>query len=206
MEYVVDVASAAGVHRTVLFHHDPVHDDDRINALVALANTRAAGRTQVVAAAEGDVVEASSASPRRAPHMTPAAWASPALEDLEVSVVSSAAIRRCEPRLQRLPALNSCGVVDWDAAASGDEGGGSCCRRHRRRCACARPPEVSYGPVRVDACGNRRGHPRPDATALAPAGVTDWLVWPSTVAHVRTKLRAAVLAAGESVDGRCDAS
>ena len=83
VEYVVDVACAAGVHRTVLFHHDPVHDDDRIDALVELANTRAAGRTQVVAAAEGDVVEASSASPRRAPHTTPAAWASPALEDLE---------------------------------------------------------------------------------------------------------------------------
>ena len=33
----------------------------------------------------------------------------------------------------------------------------------------------------------------PTAASGAPAGVTDWLVWPATVAHVRTKLRAAVL-------------
>ena len=45
MEYVVDVASAAGVRRTVLFHHDPSHDDAAIDALVARANTgRRAGR------------------------------------------------------------------------------------------------------------------------------------------------------------------
>ncbi len=44
MEYVVDVACAAGVNRTVLFHHDPSHDDATIDALVERANTRANGQ------------------------------------------------------------------------------------------------------------------------------------------------------------------
>ena len=125
VEYVVDVACAAGVHRTVLFHHDPVHDDDRIDALVELANTRAAGRTQVAAAAEGDVVEASSASPRRAPHTTPAAWASPALEDLNVSIVIISGDQALRAAVEEAARAEQLRLVDRDAAASGTKEGGS---------------------------------------------------------------------------------
>ena len=194
VEYVVDVACAAGVHRTVLFHHDPVHDDDRIDALVELANTRAAGRTQVAAAAEGDVVEASSASPRRAPHTTPAAWASPALEDLNVSIViisgdqalraaveeaaRAEQLRRRRPgrRRQRDEGGRVVVVADID-----DDGHAL----DHLRSAMAPSAWRRVGIVAVTRA--------PSATSRAPAGVTDWLVWPATVAHVRTKLRAAVL-------------
>ena len=87
IEYVVDVASAAGVHRTVLFHHDPSHDDTAIDALVERANTLATGRTQVVAAAEGDVVDVSPASPPPVTACSEFRAATPAMEELTVSIV-----------------------------------------------------------------------------------------------------------------------
>ncbi len=54
VEYAVDVAAAAGAKRLALFHHDPTHDDDCVDALLAGARTYAAGRIEeVLAAAEG---------------------------------------------------------------------------------------------------------------------------------------------------------
>ena len=123
VEYVVDVACAAEVPRTVLFHHDPFHDDDRIDALVELANTRAAGRTQVVAAAEGDVLEVSAASPRRAPHTTPTAWASPALEDLTVSIVIVSGDQALRTAVTEAAGAEHLPVIDRDTVASAGEGG-----------------------------------------------------------------------------------
>jgi phosphoribosyl 1,2-cyclic phosphodiesterase len=194
VEYVVDVACAAGVHRTVLFHHDPFHDDDRIDALVALANTRAAGRTQVVAAAEGDVLEVSSASPRRASHTTPTAWASPALEDLTVSIVIVSGDQALRTAVTEAAGAEHLPVVDRDAVASADEGGRVVVvadidddggALERLRSVIAPSAWAHLGIVAVTRT--------PTATSGAPAGVTDWIVWPATVAHVRTKLRAAVL-------------
>jgi phosphoribosyl 1,2-cyclic phosphodiesterase len=124
VEYVVDVACAAGVHRTVLFHHDPYHDDDTIDALVERANARAAGRTQVVAAAEGDVVEESSAASPRSSHPARSASVTPALEDLTVSIViitGDQALRRVvedAARAEQLPVVETS-----DAAATVDGGG-----------------------------------------------------------------------------------
>jgi phosphoribosyl 1,2-cyclic phosphodiesterase len=193
VEYVVDVACAADVHRTVLFHHDPFHDDDRIDALVELANTRAMGRTLVVAAAEGDGLEASSASPRRVPHTTPTAWASPALEDLNVSVVVLSGDQALRTAVAEAARAEHLPIVDGDAA-SAEEGGrivvvadidDDAGALDRLRSAMAPSAWTHLGIVAVTRA--------PRATSRAPAGVTDWLVWPATVAHVRTKLRAAVL-------------
>lgn len=52
----VKTAKRAGVKRLVLFHHDPSHDDQAIDEIVALARERFAG---VEAAREGGVIEVS---------------------------------------------------------------------------------------------------------------------------------------------------
>ncbi|MBI2939395.1 MAG: MBL fold metallo-hydrolase [Chloroflexi bacterium] len=54
--YVVDVAIEAGVARLALFHHDPLHSDDQIDAIVAAARAQAARQgssLKVFGAAEG---------------------------------------------------------------------------------------------------------------------------------------------------------
>ena len=55
VEYAVEVAARSGVGTLALFHHDPSHDDDMVDRLLADA-TEAAGRRdigEVIAAAEG---------------------------------------------------------------------------------------------------------------------------------------------------------
>jgi phosphoribosyl 1,2-cyclic phosphodiesterase len=54
IDYAVKVARAAGVRQLALFHHDPSHDDDQLDALLAGARTEAgAGGPAVVSAYEG---------------------------------------------------------------------------------------------------------------------------------------------------------
>ena len=195
MEYVVDVACAAGVHRTVLFHHDPSHDDATIEALVERANTRATGRTQVVAAAEGDMLDVSPASSPRSPHRTRSASATPALDELTVSIViisGDQALRRVvddAARAEKLPvvdASDAAGTVDQGGrlvvvADVDDDGGGL----DRLR---SDITPSAWARLWIVAVTRALG-----AAPPAPAGMCDWLVWPATEAHVRTKLRAAVL-------------
>jgi phosphoribosyl 1,2-cyclic phosphodiesterase len=54
VDFAVEVARRAGVGTLVLFHHDPAHDDDRLDDLLAEAR-RASGPTgpEVIAAYEG---------------------------------------------------------------------------------------------------------------------------------------------------------
>ena len=59
-EYATDVAIAAGARRLALFHHDPTHDDDTVQAFEAQARARAANASsglEVFAAAEGLTIE-----------------------------------------------------------------------------------------------------------------------------------------------------
>ena len=51
--YAVEVARAAEVGRLVLYHHDPLHDDDWIDRATEDANRWAGGDFEVLAAAEG---------------------------------------------------------------------------------------------------------------------------------------------------------
>jgi ribonuclease BN (tRNA processing enzyme) len=53
--YAIEVAAQAGVKSVALFHHDPWHDDDKVDALYADAAAEAADRGihNVLAAAEG---------------------------------------------------------------------------------------------------------------------------------------------------------
>lgn len=59
VEYVVDLAVAAGVRRLALFHHDPTRADADLQRVLEACRTRVAalgGQTQLVAAAEGEAV------------------------------------------------------------------------------------------------------------------------------------------------------
>jgi len=65
-EQVVDFALAARAERLALFHHDPNHDDDQIDIMVAACQQRAIRETapgervlEVTAAAEGHAIELS---------------------------------------------------------------------------------------------------------------------------------------------------
>jgi ribonuclease BN (tRNA processing enzyme) len=55
VDYAVFVAQEAGAKRLALFHHDPAHDDDAVDALLAHARDVAgtSGLGEVVAAYEG---------------------------------------------------------------------------------------------------------------------------------------------------------
>jgi len=55
VEYAVEVAARSGVGTLALFHHDPSHDDDMVDRLLAVATEAAGGRDigEVIAAAEG---------------------------------------------------------------------------------------------------------------------------------------------------------
>jgi phosphoribosyl 1,2-cyclic phosphodiesterase len=57
VEYALRVGRQAGVGTVVLFHHDPAHDDDAIDALLAAARRNAApGGPEIIAASEGLVL------------------------------------------------------------------------------------------------------------------------------------------------------
>jgi phosphoribosyl 1,2-cyclic phosphodiesterase len=54
VEYAAWIASTSNVARLALFHHDPNHDDDQVDAALAVARKRCQGTgTDVVAASEG---------------------------------------------------------------------------------------------------------------------------------------------------------
>jgi phosphoribosyl 1,2-cyclic phosphodiesterase len=195
VEYVVDVACAAGVHRTVLFHHDPSHDDAAIDALVEQANTRANGKTKVVAAAEGETLDVSSAAPPRSPHTARSASVTPALEDLTVSIVIISGDQELRRVVEEAARAEQLQVVDAaKATATVDDGD--------RVVVVADVDEDADGLDRLRAAITPSAWARLWIVAVTralsaapptPAGMCDWLVWPATTAHVRTKLRAAVL-------------
>ena len=55
-EYAVQVARTAGAQMLALFHHDPSHDDTRIDCLLGMARHLAGADLEVIAAAEGVTV------------------------------------------------------------------------------------------------------------------------------------------------------
>ncbi|MEP7201294.1 MAG: MBL fold metallo-hydrolase [Ilumatobacteraceae bacterium] len=195
VEYVVDVACAAGVKQTVLYHHDPSHDDDTIDRLVEQANAQAKGRTQVVAAAEGNVLEVASTSPPTSPNKPPSAAASPALDDLSASIVIISGDQALREAVEAAAHAEHWPVVDANDTAAAAENAArvvvvadtddAAGRLDRLQSAIAPSAWTHLGILAVTRA--------PSSAPPAPAGVADWLVWPATAAHVRTKLRAAVL-------------
>ena len=184
MEYSVDMAASVGVRRLVLFHHDPARDDDALDALVSTARARAVASgtaMEVGAAAEGDeiVLEPGGGQQPRAHVETPATTV-PALEHLDVSVI----VATHDPVLEEL--------VRAAAAAEGlkvrlpDEAA----RRARDAVVVLDVDDEVPGPFpgALSVLGVTR-----QAIPSVATNISDWLVLPCTVAHVRTKLHAAVL-------------
>ena len=68
-DYAVHVARESGAQLLALYHHDPAHDDDAVDAIVARASDTSAhvGGPVVIAAAEGLVLDAGSRANGHAP-------------------------------------------------------------------------------------------------------------------------------------------
>lgn len=185
-DYAIAVAGAAKARTLVLFHHDPDHDDDTVDAMLAAGQAQAA-RTgyprSVVAAAEGAVIDVrpstgSTETSRRngasalynAGRLTASivvAVSDPALRD---AVCAAAAVEQLRVVDASEAADDSVVVFDHDDDVDNT-------RAH------------SNGWSGRSLLALTRGRPGDEREA----GVCDWLVWPSSTAHIRSKLRAAVL-------------
>jgi phosphoribosyl 1,2-cyclic phosphodiesterase len=196
IEYVVEAACAAGVGRTVLFHHDPGRDDAMVDDLVTRAAMQAAGRTSIIAAAEGAALDISRAEPTPGTIAPPrSAAATPAVEELKATVVIATNDDDLRRTLDEAAHAEDLAVVDGEKATSAleslervvavvdvDEGAETFdhLRSNVAPAVWARSGVLAVTRVSAGSC-------------WSPIAVSDWLVWPASVAHVRTKLRAAVL-------------
>ena len=198
-EYVVSACGAAGVGKVILTHHDPLRDDDAVDAMVARQRRRVAGRKppmEVLAAAEGQVVDVAPAP----------AWEQPELPDRQ-QPVSHDGVRR--PVLMQVPdvqlarllteALRLEGLPEPEPLRPGDEPRGTALDDYSFAL-------IQHDPPAVDGLGLlgrlRAMQPGPDAQlpvvlltgnreqAMIHTGVTaDWLFTPCSLAYARTKLR-----------------
>jgi phosphoribosyl 1,2-cyclic phosphodiesterase len=194
IEYVVDAACAAGVGQVVLYHHDPSHDDDAVDAMLASARDRADGRVDVVAAAEGmwlDVRPSGRHAADAAPDL-PSAATMPAVEDLATSVVVDLHDPAMRASVVAAATAEGLDVVQEDEALNAS-----------RRALLVLDADDGDPRMFLDRLKVRDPRARPDVAVIAvtrsaPAtrqgiSVTDWIVWPASVAHIRTKLHCAVL-------------
>lgn len=192
IEYAVDVATAAECRQLVLTHHDPGRDDDAVDVVLADARRRAerAGlRGRVDAAAEGWLVD-----------LQPRSHRTRSTSDVTTALVADAVEHLADDALISVGDPAARAVVGEAVEAE-----------HLRLHDSLSPDEivgdrtVVFADADDDASALEAvlAHCSADTSVLgltrilpAPklAGrVVDWIVWPSTVAHVRTKLRAALL-------------
>jgi phosphoribosyl 1,2-cyclic phosphodiesterase len=196
VDYVVEVGCAAGVDRTVLFHHDPAHDDATVDAIIAHADERAAGRTTIVGAAEGLTLEVVSATRVKDEGSAPPRSAAvlPAEEDLSATVVIATnddfllgtvaeAARAEELAVVTGEATDQLASVQRVIAVVDVDEGPDAFERLRSSISPGAWARSGILAVTRTTAGNH----------WSLGAVTDWLVWPASEAHVRTKLRAAVL-------------
>ncbi len=184
MEYAVALAGASRVRRLMLYHHDPQRDDDAVDDLLrrarALAATDGFG-LEVDAAAEGSVLEVQGAARPRARAAGAAATIVPAVGDLAVGVA----------------------IATSDAALEAEVGAAAVAEGLKVR---ALAGDLSDAVVVLDVDDGDRapsrsldhsagvlGVTRRAIPSFPTAGITDWIVLPASIAHIRTKLRAAVL-------------
>ena len=204
-EYAAEIACAAGVKAMALTHHDPLRDDDAVDAVVQRIRTRLQGKKnapRVFAAAEGPVLELE-----------------PGLARTEPSGDQFSALTAVSPNLFRYSVLM--GISDPDLAgflteitnaegvhvrleadpeaviqATVSDEPSLIVLQHR-------PPEIDG----LAICRTIRAHPgsyaaevpialvasQEDAAGGNAAGVTAWLVPPFSQIYARSRLRTAVL-------------
>jgi phosphoribosyl 1,2-cyclic phosphodiesterase len=203
MEYAVDVACAADARQLALYHHDPTRTDADVDVLVERAWQRAREieySGEVFAAAEGLTItlDAHDDAEPRLPVGT--AMGTPALEDLPRAVLIAVANRDANAALHeaaRAEGFEALDCVDFDQIM--------CVARTEQ------PPIVvleakpgrSLDDLADDARRIIESYPEgatvtylttntPPSNAIRPE-ITDWLVWPASQSHLRTKLRAWLL-------------
>ena len=200
VEYAVDVAVAADVRRLALFHHDPTRTDDAVDALVERARVRAdaVGFTGAVfAATEGMTVSLRSSAPALAARPIETAIRTPALADLPRAVaiaVTDANIEAALLEAASAEGFESVTCRDLDAVIAG-------VREQRTPIVVLEAePGRSLDELAADARAVLEHAPEgvtiayvttttPPANEIRPE-ITDWLVWPASQSHLRTKLRA----------------
>jgi len=200
MEYAVDVACAANARRLALYHHDPTRTDDEVDVLVARAHERAReiGYTgEVFGATEGVTITLTSADAEEARGAIGTAMQTPALEDMSRAVLIAVANEDAAAALREAAEAEgfdvlTCGSLDEILRVARLE----------------QPPivvlEAAPGRSLDDLADDAReiveSYPEgatvayvttetPPTNAIRPE-ITDWLVWPASQSHLRTKLRA----------------
>jgi phosphoribosyl 1,2-cyclic phosphodiesterase len=199
VEYVVDVACAADARRLALYHHDPNRTDDAVDGIVELARARAREvgyDGEIVAAAEGLTITLESVRADDERPVSDTAMSPPALHELTRAVLIAvehpeiATALRDAARSEGFEVLAGVGFDDALQVARTQQ-----------------PPIVvleaapgrSIDELADDARAIVESYPEgatvayattaaPPADGIRPE-ITDWLVWPATQSHLRTKLR-----------------
>jgi phosphoribosyl 1,2-cyclic phosphodiesterase len=199
VEYAVDVAQAADARRLALFHHDPTRTDDDVDALVrrACARADAAGFAgEVFAAAEGSTLTMTSAGRTAARPAADTARRTPALAELPRAVLI--AVRNPDVDTALHEAARAEGF-DTVACADFDEVLYQVRSRQPPIVVLEAPAGRALDALAEDARGIVESYPEGATVAYvtmtSPPNeirpeITDWLVWPSSQSHLRTKLRA----------------
>jgi phosphoribosyl 1,2-cyclic phosphodiesterase len=186
VEYALEVARLAGVGELVLTHHDPLRDDDALDQIVGWAREQGFAGT-VSAASEGDVRELRTSGPPRHVGTRESAVREPSPQDLASTVVLTAR----DPDVgEAVRAAAGAEGMPVEAAHESASPGGVVVGDHDQDTDVLERLRVLLDSgVRPSVLAVTRDHPVSRFSDV----VTDWLVWPATVGHVRTKLRAAVL-------------
>ena len=200
-EFAVDVAAAGRVRKLALFHHDPLRDDDGVDALVAQARRHAAGTgVEVFGAAEGLVIELAAATPTSAPAASqaqpvPQPMPNPAerrvllATDAQPAAVLAAAVRADGGRVQQMAdadellrrvAAEGVSHVFIQRKFAGRDALDLCRAVHAAVPAGRDAPQVVVVASR---------HEEIDESAGTVAGVADWLIWPFKEAYARMRLQ-----------------
>jgi phosphoribosyl 1,2-cyclic phosphodiesterase len=186
VEYALEVARLAGVGELVLTHHDPLRDDDALDQIVGWAREQGFAGT-VSAASEGDVRELRTSGPPRHVGTRESAVREPSPQDLASTVVLTA--RDPDVGEAVRAAAGAEGMPVEAAHESASPGGVVVVDHDQDTDVLERLRVLLDSGVRPSVLAVTRDHPVSRFSDV----VTDWLVWPATVGHVRTKLRAAVL-------------
>lgn len=208
VEYVVDIARHAGVARVALYHHDPARTDDDVDELLELARRHAAssGYTgEIFAATEGarvevagSAAESANADGRRAFVATDA----PAIAPANRSVVMAVSSTSVEQTLR-----DAAEAEQFEIRAAPD-------RASLLQMVADRPPAIvvvedgALGDVDIaelaETIRDHEGDDGEDVSLVVIGGtgvrhgapgssLREWMVWPSSLVYVRTKLRAWLL-------------
>lgn len=203
VEYVVDLAHQGDVARVALYHHDPSRTDDDMDVLVEMARARgeASGHTgEIFAAAEGLTIDVVGSSGKRLSESDSvgAATRKPAEQKAAQSVLI--AVQNHEIADVVRAAAVAEGLRIWEAATSSEVL--EIARNHEPSIIVLEDsPDVLDQGQEIRASGTPYGDDVSIVTVTSAGirkggdhqSVTDWILWPSSGAYVRTRLHALML-------------